>query len=179
MSRLPNKITGGCLCGEIRYEANEAPIDAGICHCSLCQKSTGSAFMVIAGFNWTSLRFTRGKPRRYKSSAIMEKGFCPTCGSLLFDQYLERTARSNPDMVWIQLGTLDHPESVAIKWHSGIESQLPWAHIDDGLPRNRCDEDPGLAEAFAAAEARDEAGSLANVHWSKIPHIKNLSFARR
>ena len=145
--------TGGCLCGAIRYESSEAPVDAGICHCRTCQKSTGSAFMVIAGFDWKNLRFTRGEPTRYKSSAIMEKGFCPTCGSLLFDQYLVRTARSNPDMVWIQLGTLDRPEAVSLNWHSGIESQLPWAHIDDGLPRNRCDEDPGLTAASAAAQA--------------------------
>jgi hypothetical protein len=138
----------------------------------MCQKSTGSAFMVIAGFNWIALRFTRGEPKRYKSSAIVEKGFCPTCGSLLFDQYLERTARSNPDMVWIQLGTLDHPEAVPIKWHSGVESQLPWVHFDDGLPRNRCDEGSGLAAAFAAAQVHGELGSSAYVHWSKIPHIK-------
>jgi hypothetical protein len=147
--------TGGCLCGAIRYEASEAPIDAGVCHCRMCQKSTGSAFMAIAGFNWSALRFTRGEPKRYKSSAIMEKGFCPTCGSLLFDQYLERTTKSHPDMVWIQLGTLDHPEIVPVKWHSGVESQLPWANIDDGLPRIRCDEEPGLAKAFAAAQLRE------------------------
>ena len=156
MSISSKTITGGCLCGAIRYESSEGPIDAGICHCRTCQKSTGSAFMVIVGFNWSTLRFTGDEPRRYKSSAIMEKGFCPTCGSLLFDQYLVRTARSDPDMVWIQLGTLDRPEEVAINWHSGVESQLPWAHIDDGLPRNRCDEDPGLAAAFAAAEANEE-----------------------
>jgi hypothetical protein len=121
----------------------------------MCQKSTGSAFMAIAGFNWSALRFTRREPKRYKSSAIMGKGFCPTCGSLLFDQYLERTTKSHPDMVWIQLGTLDHPEIVPVKWHSGVESQLPWANIDDGLPRIRCDEEPGLAKAFAAAQLRE------------------------
>ena len=149
-------ITGGCLCGAVRYESSEPPIKAGICHCRMCQKSTGSAFMVIAGFPRTAFRFTKGEPKLYRSSSIKDKGFCADCGSLLFDQYLVRTGVSDPDLVWVQLGTLDHPEAVSIKFHTGVESQLPWVHFEDGLPRDRCDEDPGLAAAFAATEAGGE-----------------------
>ncbi len=156
MSDSPNKITGGCLCGAIRYESSEPPVKAGTCHCRMCQKSTGSAFMVMAAFSRTALRFTKGEPKLYRSSSIKEKGFCPDCGSLLFDRYLVRTGKSNPDMVWVQLGTLDHPEAVSIDFHTGVESQLPWVHFDDGLPRYRCDEDADLAVAFAAAsEGKD------------------------
>jgi adenylate cyclase len=149
-------VTGGCLCGAIRYESSEPPFEAGICHCRTCQKSTGSAFEVIAGFYRTSFRFTNGEPKLFRSSSIMEKGFCPNCGSLLFDQYLVRTGKSNPDMVWIQLGTLDHPEAVSINLHTGVESQLPWVHFDDSLPRSRCDEAPNLAAAFATAEVGNQ-----------------------
>ena len=85
----------------------------------------------------------------------MEKGFCPDCGSLLFNQYLVR-AGFNPDIAYVSLGTLDHPETVTIDFHYGVETQLPWIHFDDGLPRYRCDEDPELAAAFVAAEASDE-----------------------
>ncbi len=59
-------------------------------------------------------------------------------------------------MVWVQLGTLDHPEAVSIEFHTGVESQLPWVQFDDGLPRYRCDESPDLAAAFATAEAGEE-----------------------
>ncbi len=59
-------------------------------------------------------------------------------------------------MIWIQIGTLDHPEAVSIGSHTGVESQLPWVHFDDGLPRTRCDEVPVLAAAVAAAEAGGE-----------------------
>ncbi len=149
-------ITGGCLCGAVRYEASEPPIETGTCHCRMCQKSTGSAFMTMAGFSRTALRFTKGEPKLYRSSSIKEKGFCSNCGSSLFDRCLVRTGGSNPDMVWVQLGTLDHPEAVSIASHYGVESQLPWVHFDDGLPRARCDEDPELAAAFAAAEAAEE-----------------------
>ena len=153
MKDITLPMTGGCLCGAMRYEASEPPINAGICHCRMCQKSTGSAFMVVAAFPRTAFRFTKGEPKLYRSSSIKDKGFCANCGSLLFDQYLVRTGVSDPDIVWVQLGTLDQPEAVSIKFHTGVESQLPWVHFEDGLPRDRCDEDPGLAAAFAATEA--------------------------
>jgi hypothetical protein len=152
-------ITGGCLCGAVRYEANEPPIETGTCHCRMCQKWTGSAFMVMARFSQTALRFTKGEPKLYRSSSIKEKGFCSNCGSSLFDRYLVRKAKNcqfHPDMIWVQLGTLDHPEVVSIDFHYAVETQLPWVHFDDGLPSERCDEDPELAAAFAAAEAGEE-----------------------
>ena len=144
-------ITGGCLCGAVLYESSEPPVDAGVCHCSMCQKSTGSAFMGIAGFSRHGFRFVKGEPKIYKSSEIKEKGFCSECGSLLFDRYIVETGISNPDIYWIQLGTLDQPENVTIKWHVGIEGRLSWAKLDDGLPQSRSDEDARLQAAFAAA----------------------------
>ena len=86
----------------------------------------------------------------------MDKGFCSNCGSLLFDQYLVRTPEFNPDAIYVQVGTLDHPEAVTIEFHYGVESQLPWVRFDDDLPRSRCDEDPELADAFEAAETGEE-----------------------
>jgi hypothetical protein len=75
----------------------------------------------------------------------------------LTDRYLvQKSAKSNPDRVCVHIGTLDKPEAVSIASHYGVESQLPWVHFDDGLPRSRCDEDPELAAAFAAAEAGEE-----------------------
>ncbi len=147
--------TGGCLCGAIRYESSEPPIEAGTCHCRTCQRWTGTAFAVGVRFPRTAFRLTKGEAKLYRSSSIRERGFCPDCGSSLFDRCLVRKAarRFNPDMVWVQLGTLDHPEAVSIDFHYGVETQLPWVHFDDGLPRTRCDEDPTLAAAFAAAEA--------------------------
>ena len=145
--------TGGCLCGAVRYESSEPPIRTTICHCRMCQKSTGSAFMVAVGFSRTALRFTKGEPKLYKSSSIKDKGFCANCGSLLFDQYLTPTGNSGPDMIWVYVGTLDHPAAVSIGSHTGVESQLPWVHFDDGLPRSRCDGNPILV---AAAEAGEE-----------------------
>ncbi|MEE8274940.1 MAG: GFA family protein [Alphaproteobacteria bacterium] len=68
-------ITGGCLCGAIRYEATETPHDAGYCHCRTCQKAYGNVFTVGAAFPKDRFRFTRGEPRLYRSSEIAERGF--------------------------------------------------------------------------------------------------------
>ena len=150
-------ITGGCLCGAVRYEANE-PLSKGIiCHCRVCQRTTGSAFEVVLMFPRAAFRFTKGEPKRYRSSSIMEKCFCPHCGSPLTDQYLVwKSAKSNPDMVLVHIGSLDKPEAVSIASHYGVEDQLPWVHFDDGSTRWRCDEDPEWAAAVAAAEAGEE-----------------------
>ena len=150
------QITGGCLCGAVRYEATEPMSKGTVCHCRVCQRTTGSAFEAIVRFPRTAFRFTKGEPKRYRSSSIMEKCFCPDCGSTLTDRYLVRWGAVTPDMVWVHIGTLDKPEAVSIDFHYGVESQLPWVHFDDGLPRARCDEDPELAAAFAATEAGEE-----------------------
>ena len=153
------KITGGCLCGAIRYEASEPPNKSGTCHCRMCQRWTGSAFYAFAGFSRIAFRFTKGEPKIYQSSAISERSFCSDCGSPVANRYLislGEDAKSGPDQVWVPLGTLDHPEAVSLNFHYGVETQLPWVRFDDDLPRTRCDEDPGLAAAYAAAsEGKD------------------------
>ena len=149
-------ITGGCLCGAVRYEATEPMSKGVVCHCRVCQRTTGSAFEAIVRFPRTAFRFTKGEPKRYRSSSIMEKCFCPDCGSTLTDRYLVWRGAVAPDKVLVHIGTLDKPEAVSIASHYGVEDQLPWVHFDDGLPRARCDEDPELAAARAAAEAGEE-----------------------
>ena len=108
-------------------------------------------------FPQTAFRFIKGEPKRYISRRIMEKYFCPHCGSQLTDRYLVPvSAEYHPDMVWVHIGTLDDPEIAPIEDHYGVESQLSWVKFDDGLPRARCDEDPVLVAAFAAAQTNAE-----------------------
>jgi len=69
---------------------------------------------------------------------------------------LGENVESGPDQYWIGIGTLDHPESVTLDLHYGVEGQLPWVHFDDDLPRTRCDEDPDLIATYAAAKSKAE-----------------------
>jgi len=150
-------ITGGCHCVAIRYEASSPSTTGGLCHCRDCQRSTGSAFEALAMFPQDEFVFIKGKPKLYRPSAIMEKYFCPNCGSQLTDRYLVPVSTElHPNMVWVHIGTLDDPEIAPIEDHYGVESQLSWVKFDDGLPRVRCDEDPELAAAFASSEADEE-----------------------
>jgi len=145
-------ITGGCLCGAVRYEASGPPRDVQYCHCRMCQKNTGSAFSVAAGFRADGFRITRGDPTFYKSSDIGERGFCADCGSPLVFRYFD------PDhlYVWVSVGTLDNPEAAPPTHHYGIESQVSWLTINDGFPRARSEDDPDFIAVKAAIEQDGE-----------------------
>ena len=104
-------------------------------------------------FHRDEIQFIKGQAKLYRPSTIMEKGFCPDCGSQLFDRYVVRISEDyREDMIFVHIGTLDNPEIAPIEIHTGVESQLSWLHFDDGLPRKRCDVDPDLAAAFAATQ---------------------------
>jgi len=148
-TRSREPITGGCLCGAIRYEIAGSDVDSGICHCKMCQKFTGSAFTIWACYPKEAVRFTRGEPKYYKhesteptyyqSSPIGERGFCPNCGSGLS---FRGTIPDWAQWIFIYCGTLDDPKNFQPKWHLGTESQLPWLDMNDDLPRVRCYDSP-------------------------------------
>lgn len=124
-------ITGGCLCGAVRYRAQGAPFRVSHCHCGMCRKLSGAAFLTFVAFKSDSLTWTVGKPARYRSSPAAERGFCSVCGSTLatFEDDL-------PDWAQVTVGSLDRPENVTPVDHVCTDSQLPWLHIEDGLPRH-------------------------------------------
>ncbi len=144
-SRKKEPITGGCSCGAVRYEVDEAPIDAGYCHCRMCQRFTGSPVAAFAAFPVKSFRFTQGEPKYYSSSPLGDRGFCADCGSsLAFRPSIPEWS----DWFAIQLGSLDQPENISPTWHGGIESQMPWLHVHDNLPRVRNKDQPDVVEAW-------------------------------
>jgi len=142
------KITGGCLCGAVRYEVSQLPDeDIGYCHCRMCQKALGGlfgCFVIFTGAEQTkTFQFTRGEPKLYRSSARAERGFCAECGTPLLFRDTKAVA--------VTMGSLDHPEDFTPKSHSGIESQVPWLKIDDELPRWRTDDDPYVTRSTEVA----------------------------
>jgi hypothetical protein len=81
------RVTGGCLCGQLRYEARGDPDFAGYCFCADCRKASGSGFIPFMGFGAEAVRFT-GEARQAISRAYRGgeavRNFCPTCGGLVF-----------------------------------------------------------------------------------------------
>jgi len=141
-------VTGGCLCGAVRYQADGPPNHASLCHCRMCQRHFGNAIGGYASFPRARLRFTKGAAKNYRSSDFAQRGFCAACGSPLTYEY-----SGAPERISVTLGSLDQPERFPPSVHWGIESQVPWLHIDDDLPRHRTEDDPEFQEfAQAAAE---------------------------
>ncbi len=138
-------ITGGCLCGEIRFEIKGEDIGTTYCHCRMCQRFAGAPASAGTGFLSDDFRVTQGEPKIYVSSAIAERAFCPTCGSSLWMRHFA--------WKWIFIKTLnlDNPEDFAPTTHLGIESQMPWHDVHDDLPRLRCEDSPELVEAWNSA----------------------------
>jgi hypothetical protein len=122
--------TGGCLCGAVCYRATADPVRAVNCHCGMCRRISGAAFLTSVHFPLASFVWTIGEPARYRSSPEAERGFCPQCGSTLtmHESVLE-------DRVQVCLGSLDRAPDVRPDDHVWTESQLPWLHVEDGLPR--------------------------------------------
>jgi hypothetical protein len=104
-TRLP--ITGGCLCGALRYEATAEPIYAGLCYCADCRKASGSGFIPFMGFAAANLTIT-GETRRSDVPSFRggtaTRNHCARCGSLVFGGILGES-----DEHTIYAGSLDDP----------------------------------------------------------------------
>lgn len=103
------KTQGGCLCGKLRYQADNPPNRVTICHCKFCQRATGGAYMVEPVFDAQDFRLLKGTPKTYTqisagSGKEVYIHFCDTCGTKLFLTF-ERFA----DVVGVYGGTFDDP----------------------------------------------------------------------
>lgn len=97
------KLSGGCNCGQVRYEIEGEPTRIGLCHCETCRKETGSAFSYFGVWPRAHTKIT-GETRSWSSRAGA-RHFCPSCGSSLFD------AEDAHAEIEFKLGTLDGPPS--------------------------------------------------------------------
>ena len=142
-------ITGGCFCGAIRYESTEPPVRVGMCHCRLCQKWFGAAAAMGVQFESDSFRFTKGEPKTFMTSAVLERRFCADCGTSILHRYVVE-GPAGPNRPIVSIGTLDHPEDMpAPQYHFGIESHLDkWLILEEGAPQLPAEGDPRPAKAW-------------------------------
>jgi hypothetical protein len=127
-------MTGGCLCGAVRYESDGEPVFALQCHCRDCQRSSGTAYIAAVRVPSAGFRITRGTPKRYlaKSDAGNEisRVFCGDCGSPLYVQVSTR-----PDLVGLRVGTLDDPSWFHAEADIFTKSAQPCDHMDPAIPK--------------------------------------------
>jgi len=76
-------LTGGCLCGKVRYRITGTPLEALYCHCRMCQRTHGAPVIAWLTVPLGGLAMTSGDPVAYRSSAKALRHFCGSCGTPL------------------------------------------------------------------------------------------------
>ncbi len=124
--------TGGCQCGALRYRIAGPLGDASICHCRMCQKAFGAWGAALVSVPHDQFKWTRGIPGVFRSSSIVDRGFCAACGTPMF-------MREDGDPnIELAIGTLDDPADIpALSRQSAVESRLPWFSTMHNLPEER------------------------------------------
>ena len=133
-------LDGGCLCGAVRFHVNQPPIRTFVCHCTFCQRMTGSAFYVNSVFPVDAVEFNAGDVRKYEhtsdgSGKKVYVEFCPVCGTtigLTFERW--------PDFRAVSRGCYDNPNAVDISsniWTQSAQSGVALAADVDCFARAR------------------------------------------
>jgi hypothetical protein len=126
-------LSGGCACGVVRFEISEPLVDAVYCHCTRCQRRTGTAASANGVTAPGSFRVVRGEEhlRAWRPETGAEKWFCGECGSAVFSR-----RPGAPPRIGVRLGALDADPGVRPSAHQFVAYAAPWEPIpEDGLPR--------------------------------------------
>src|ERR1700741_1769018 len=81
--RMSKTLTGGCLCGQVRYRITAEPVEALYCHCRMCQRAHGAPVIAWLTVPFEAFSVTGGSPTAYRSSAKAFRHFCSACGTPL------------------------------------------------------------------------------------------------
>lgn len=129
------EFTGGCYCGEIRYEAKGDPIIKGQCHCRECQTFSGGAPNLFMLMPTDGFRFTKGEPKTFARSDLEQpvtRLFCADCGTHL----ATKRPHSDIDAMVLKIGTLDDPgQYEQAQMAIFTVDQQPFHIIPDGTPQ--------------------------------------------
>lgn len=129
---MTQTISGGCLCGAVRYELAGDLGPAGYCHCEDCRRVSGSAFGVSVRVAAAAFRIVAGSPKSFTKSGDsgrpVTRCFCGDCGSPLYT-----LPPLHPDVVFIKAGSLDDPSVVRPNRQAWTRSRVSWAEIDPGI----------------------------------------------
>ena len=131
---MPKSISGGCLCGKIRYAVNQPLQYITACHCTHCQKASGAGASYNTVVPRAAVAFTSGQPKLFEDTAqsgnVLKRYFCGDCGSPIYSQ------RENaPEMMVLKVGTLDDSAEMNLIMNIWTKSARPWMPID---PMTEC-----------------------------------------
>ncbi len=138
MSELPEPslpLRGGCGCGGVRWEIDAPLVSASYCHCTRCQRRTGTGSSVSARVAPGAFHVLQGQEliRDWDpGGGGFLKAFCTSCGSALFSH----SPVDGDERIGVRLGTFDADPGIRPQWHQFVAYAPVWDEIpDDGLPR--------------------------------------------
>ena len=127
-------ISGGCLCGRVRYQAQGEPLFSVLCHCRDCQRASGTGHAPVIGFRKSAFSLT-GETRSYAvtggSGKLAVRHFCPHCGSMLFGM-----PEIAPDLVTIYIGSLDQPREFRPDYVQFRRDRRDWDQLEFDVPQH-------------------------------------------
>jgi len=127
-------LTGGCLCGGVRYEVTAPFVSASYCHCTRCQRRTGTAASAQARTGPGALRILQGEElvgEWVPPDEGWAKCFCSACGGALWSR-----SREIPPVFSVRLGSVDGDPGIRPSFRQFVAYAASWEPIpDDGLPR--------------------------------------------
>ncbi|MEO0911743.1 MAG: GFA family protein [Pseudomonadota bacterium] len=122
---MPQRITGGCRCGAVRFSAEDAPRFALKCYCEDCRRTTGSGYAPQIAFPKSAVTLT-GEIAEHTGTAASGNAlrfrFCGICGSPV-----AKSTERMPDLIFLYAGTLDHPEAMPDAKEVHTDAAAPWA----------------------------------------------------
>ncbi len=126
-------LSGGCMCGAVRYELRSDPFDCGWCHCRTCQLNSGAPAMAFASVRRGHWVATSGQQaiNSVRTSSFGHRTCCARCGTAL---YVE--VDHQPDTTDFSVVTLDDPSAIAPEFHIFWGSKVPWFNPGDDLPKH-------------------------------------------
>ena len=145
---MADQMSGGCACGRVRFTATVEPHEAYLCHCRMCQRSTGSVSIAFVNAKLDAMSW-QGGPDWYESSPIAKRPYCAQCGTSLGFQF-----REGSDKMDLTVASFDDPSRFVPKWHFGAESiQRAWLNTE-GLPEHKTSDYDLLVEKWVKATGK-------------------------
>ncbi len=125
-------LKGACLCGALSFEAELPSLWCGHCHCHMCQQYHGAGVVTWVGVSAEHFRLNGDADALawYRSSPPAQRGFCRSCGSSVLFQ-----SEKWPGEMHIALACINTPIDREPEGHGHCDSQVPWLHLADKLPR--------------------------------------------
>jgi hypothetical protein len=122
-NKMTTKLTGSCLCGSVKYTTTADFEMSGNCHCKTCKRMMGGAFLAVAVIDEKSFDLVQGADAivRYEVTERLQKNFCGTCGTPIFNQHT-----LIPGKALVYVGSLDDPSRVVPTFNIHCENMLPW-----------------------------------------------------